>query len=300
MALAVSFGLLVARLLAPTEFAAEIAYIGAPALAVVALAARSFRSRGRGATPWLLLTLGVGCLLAAEVSWFAADLTDTEGFPAAGEYLNAAALLVVVFALWRTVIRVAPIGDRTGIIDSTAVALAAGTLGWLLVIEPAAANAELDADAQTWITILLALDVALLAVVTRLGFSLRVRPPGPNPLRHHRRPHDDVTPGDDREVAAEGVLDARRQDQRPRHLHEDDEAVRNVVVVVGGGEPGEVHPRPPDGEEDHQVAEDRFRDMVLGQPVMELRGGIGDRHHEQSEHMEAVRVLIETRTPSCP
>ena len=44
--------------------------------------------------------------------------------------------------------------------------------------------------------------------------------------------------------------------ERAGDLDEHRQPVRHVVAVVGGGEPGEVHPRPPDGEEHHQVADE--------------------------------------------
>ncbi|MEO6318289.1 MAG: EAL domain-containing protein [Acidimicrobiales bacterium] len=68
-------------------------------------------------------------------------------------------------------------GDRTGFVDAAAVALAAATLAWVLIIEPAGRSLGLSADEQTWIAIALALDVALLAMGARLAFALRARPP---------------------------------------------------------------------------------------------------------------------------
>ena len=53
------------------------------------------------------------------------------------------------------------------------------------------------------------------------------------------------------------------QDQRAGDLHEHREPVRHVVAVVGRGEPGEVHPRPPDGEEHHQVADEPLQPRGL-------------------------------------
>ena len=78
----------------------------------------------------------------------------------------------------------------------------------------------------------------------------------PQPLGHQGDPHDDVPDGHDREVAVgKGRRDAGGQDQHPDDLHEGEEPVGHVVDVVGRGEPGEVDPGPPDGEEDHDVAD---------------------------------------------
>ena len=47
---------------------------------------------------------------------------------------------------------------------------------------------------------------------------------------------------------------AGREDQHAGDLHEHEQPVHDVVVVVRRREPGEVHPRPPDGEEHEHVA----------------------------------------------
>ncbi len=168
---------LVVRLLVDDEIAGEVAYLMAPAISVALLVWRSRQSSPREVTAWPILALGAGLLLGAEVTWFVDDLREIEAYPSWGEYQNVAAVLVIGWGLWRTVQRVAPVGDRTGLIDSTAVALAAATLCWLLIVEPAAASEDLGAAEQGWMIGLLALDVGLLAVLTRLGFALRVRPP---------------------------------------------------------------------------------------------------------------------------
>ncbi len=168
--------LLLARLLVPSEFAAEVVYLLAPALSVALLVRRWVRD-APGSTAWGLLTLGFGALFAAELYWFAEDQFDFENYPGPGEYASAASLVILTLGLWRSVVRVAPVGDRTGIIDSTSVALAAAAVGWVFIVEPASTAGEMSADEQTWVALLWGLDVALLAVLVRLAFSLRVRPP---------------------------------------------------------------------------------------------------------------------------
>ena len=97
------------------------------------------------------------------------------------------------------------------------------------------------------------------------------RPPGgivvrgPQPLGHERHPHHDVADGRDREVAlAERRGDPGGQDQDPDDLDKRQKPVGHVVDVVGRGEPREVHPGPPDGEEDHEVALDPRHQVVHG------------------------------------
>ncbi len=168
--------LLIARIYAPSETLREFAYLLVIGWSFALLLFRWLRG-APSATAWGIFAAGFGALFAAEIYWFAEDVFEFERFPGPGEYLNALSFVILTLGLWRTTLRVAPIGDRTGIIDSTTVALAAATLAWLFVVEPASRSTEMEAAEQAWLLIPLGLDVALLAVVTRLGFSLRVRPP---------------------------------------------------------------------------------------------------------------------------
>jgi hypothetical protein len=79
------------------------------------------------------------------------------------------------------------------------------------------------------------------------------------------------------------------EDQDADHLHHRRDPVDGVVAVVGRGEPGEVHPRPPDGEEDHGEADDRGERMAASQAVVELDAGLSDRHHEAQIEEELER-----------
>ena len=63
--------------------------------------------------------------------------------------------------------------------------------------------------------------------------------------------HDAAWAGE--KAIAATLLDAGADVHGAGDLHERGDPVHVVVGVVGGGEPREVHPRPPDGEEDHQV-----------------------------------------------
>jgi hypothetical protein len=62
----------------------------------------------------------------------------------------------------------------------------------------------------------------------------------------------------------------------------------SVVGVIGGGEPGVVHPGPPDPEEHEEVAAERVP-VPLREPVVQLRRRAGDRHHEGEVEEELQR-----------
>ncbi len=113
------------------------------------------------------------------------------------------------------------------------------------------------------------------------------RPPGgvtrggPQPLGHHGDAHDDVAERDGREAATvERAVHAGGEDQDADDLDEGQEAVQEVVDVVGRREPGEIDPCPPDGEEDHEVADDARMEVAHREGDVELIGRLGDRHDE--------------------
>ena len=113
---------------------------------------------------------------------------------------------------------------------------------------------------------------------------------GPEPLGHHGDAHDDVADRHHGEVAGgEGAVDPGGEDQDPDDLDEGQEAVEQVVDVVGRGEPGEVDPGPPDGEEHQQVADDRRVEVARPEGGVELVRRLGHRHHERQVEEELER-----------
>ena len=62
-----------------------------------------------------------------------------------------------------------------------------------------------------------------------------------------------------------------RDDQHADHLHHRHQPEDPVVGVVGGGEPGEVDPRPDDREHREAEADEARRDVAAGEHVRELR-----------------------------
>ncbi len=168
--------LVLLRLVSPSEMIGEIAYVLVPVWSLGQL----LRHRSRGnyqSAAWGLLTGGFAFLAFAELYWFSEDLFDIELYPGPGEYLTTLALIVITVGFWRTTTRLAPVGDKTGIIDATVLALAAAVVAWVAIAEPASRSNRLEGDEQTWLMLLLGLGVLLLGTIARLGFSLRARPP---------------------------------------------------------------------------------------------------------------------------
>ena len=90
------------------------------------------------------------------------------------------------------------------------------------------------------------------------GTTGRILACGPQPLRDERDPHDRCSrrPSIVKSCSLNARGNAGRDDEHAGDLDERQQPVLDVVGVVGRGEPGEVHPRPPDREEDDQVVEE--------------------------------------------
>lgn len=163
------------RSVATEGLLAEALYISCPLVALAAMTVAALRRDAQDPTDWAVLASGMAFLLAAEVIWALLQLTDPDSFPTPGDYLNAAGLALLVIGLWRTATRLSPVGDQTGFVDATALALAVGTVVFLFVVEPA--DAGLNGAGEFWTILPLALDIAMLAMAARLAFALKARSP---------------------------------------------------------------------------------------------------------------------------
>ena len=126
----------------------EAIFLVAPMMPLAALTIAARRRNERDPTAWSLLAAGMAFLFAAELVWSWLELTDPDRFPSPGDYFNAIGLALIVFALWRTATRLSPVGDRTGFVDATVLALAVGTLAWLFLVEPSAGKAGLGGSVE--------------------------------------------------------------------------------------------------------------------------------------------------------
>ena len=120
------------------------------------------------------------------------------------------------------------------------------------------------------------------------------------PQGDERDPHDHVA--DDRRPEVELVERPRAtpavDDEDAGHLDEGQQPVDDVVGVVGGGEPGEVHPGPPDREE-HDAGTRRSRARRLpptGRGAATPRPGPPPR---RSRGRTAARAASAARCASC-
>ena len=113
---------------------------------------------------------------------------------------------------------------------------------------------------------------------------------GAQPLGHQRQSHDHIAGHDRAEVKVlERCGDPGREDQHARHLQQRQQPVGHVVGVVSGGEPGEVHPRPPQAEENRRVPRQRVARVPLCQRVSQLDARPRYRNHERQVKQQLQR-----------
>ena len=121
---------------------------------------------------------------------------------------------------------------------------------------------------------------------------------GAQPLGDERDPHDDVADDGDPIVGfVERRGHAGGDDEDARDLHERQQPVLDVVGVECRGEPREVHPRPPDRQEQDDVAQDAVADLPVDEIVVEgarhLRDGDDEAQVEQQlERSRAAMCLL--------
>ncbi|MGX1226101.1 hypothetical protein RKD42_007360 [Streptomyces ambofaciens] len=121
------------------------------------------------------------------------------------------------------------------------------------------------------------------------------------PLRDHRAPHHHIADHDECEVTVlEHGGHTGCQDEHAGHLQQRQKPVRHIVGVVGRGEPGEVHPRPPDREEHRRIGSQPRTDMAFGEGVMKLGHGLGDGDHEGQIEQQLQRRRRPVSLPRIP
>ena len=124
--------------------------------------------------------------------------------------------------------------------------------------------------------------------------SAHARPSGcctaAQPQRDHRQPHHHIADRDDPEARVdERSWHPCREDEHAGHEHEHRDAIRHVVRVVGRREPREVHPRPPDREEDERERKERVSRVATDEAVVEALARLRDRDDERQVEEELER-----------
>ncbi len=110
------------------------------------------------------------------------------------------------------------------------------------------------------------------------------------PLGDHGQPHHHVADHRQHDVlVGEEPRHPGREDEHAGDLDQGGDPVRHVVAVVGGGEPGEIHPGPPNCEEREEVAGQPVAPVALGEVVGQLPAGLADGDHEAEVEEEFQR-----------
>ncbi|HZP27413.1 MAG TPA: EAL domain-containing protein [Acidimicrobiia bacterium] len=125
------------------------------------------------AAPWWLVVGGIACIGVAEWYWFVAELQGWSQFPSWGEYLDLGGRVLLLLAVGIVAARRGENHDRTAVIDSLLVGIAASSVLWALLFRSYFDRADVTASERVVMFSYLALDVALLTSLVLLLLRAR-------------------------------------------------------------------------------------------------------------------------------
>lgn len=166
----------VVYVLLPTSVWADLGlYSGIAGLTVVAILVGVWLHRPAPVAGWLMFAAGNLLYFLGEVSWSYLDATGQDPFPSFADYFYLSGYAVLVLGLLLLVRRHSPVRDLFGGLDAAILALAAGVLSWVYLMEPYASDVEYGLSDTVWTLAYPLMDLVLLAVAVRLVLALRVR-----------------------------------------------------------------------------------------------------------------------------
>jgi two-component system cell cycle response regulator len=159
-----------------TEAAVTVIYLVISAAAPVAMLYGIRRFRPAGRRGWFLLAIGQIVIAAAEISSAAAEYLG-DGFeePAPSDVLYLSAYPILFAALLTFVRRRTPQWDTASALDAAIIAVSAGLVSWVYVVQPLASSSEASTAAKAMQSGYPVLDLLLLIITVRLVLGAGVR-----------------------------------------------------------------------------------------------------------------------------
>ena len=153
-----------------------VLYLGVSAAAVVAVVVGTRRHRPGGRTGWLLLAAGQFLFTAAEVCAYGLEyLADGFTEPSIADVLYVAAYPLLAAGMLVFVRRRTPGWDAASMVDAAIVAISAGLLCWLFVVEPLTRDPELTTAAKVVQGAYPVMDLVILVLAVRMILGIGVR-----------------------------------------------------------------------------------------------------------------------------
>ena len=168
-ALVIGAVLVAVYFLLPSPDLQDFAYQVPGMLAAAAVVAGVLIHRPPKPGPWLLLAAGLSLTTAGDWTWvILARGFGLEPFPSVADafYLSGIALTGAAI-VWLVRGRI-PDGDRAGMLDALIVAVGAGLVSWIYLMEPIVADTSASTDETFFALAYPLLDLAILAVVVRI------------------------------------------------------------------------------------------------------------------------------------
>ncbi len=162
------------RVAGPTAVGTQAVYSLSSVIAIAGLVTGAARHGRAGRGPWLALAAGQATMLTGDLTYFLLNRAGGLSYPGPPDVCYLLGYLGLAGGLLWLVRRRTPDWDLPSAIDATVIAVGAGLVGWVYLIEPLAAGAGGAAQAVT--VAYPVMDLALLAVGARLMLGAGARP----------------------------------------------------------------------------------------------------------------------------
>ncbi|HET9417408.1 MAG TPA: EAL domain-containing protein [Candidatus Limnocylindria bacterium] len=172
IALAVGAAITIGYFLLPSAELQDFAYQVPGMLAVVGVLTGIAIHRPAQRIPWLLLAAGQALTTAGDWTWVVLDRAfGIEPFPSVADafYLSGIGLTGVAI-LWLVRGRI-PDGDRAGVLDALIVAVGAGLVSWIYLMEPIVTDSSATLPEIIFALAYPLLDIVILGLLVRIALA---------------------------------------------------------------------------------------------------------------------------------
>ena len=171
-ALAVGAVLVIGYFLLPSPDVQDLAYQVPGMLSVVGVLAGVAIHRPAKAAPWLLLALGLLLTTAGDWTWVILErVYGIQPFPSVADAFYLSGIAVTGAAIVWLVRGRIPDGDRAGVLDALIVAVGAGLVSWITLMEPIVTDTSATLPEIVFALAYPLLDIVILGLLVRIALA---------------------------------------------------------------------------------------------------------------------------------
>ena len=151
----------------PANAEEELIRVVSPAVALGVVLLTMADRPGERKLPWLSMACSFALLVGAHLTWSLRFFGNDETFPSLVDGLHIAAAVFLLLSVVSFERRGAPPVGTLGVLDAAIVAVCVGVIVWLIVVEPALADADLSIAETLWATVAPAIGALSVAAALR-------------------------------------------------------------------------------------------------------------------------------------